>query len=242
MTHELQLQWSVKYVTLEIRQKSSPQESQTPCLDLGDCLEGVEFVLLPHLREQVHHGLHEFLHECCLSYSNEPDKNKVECAHAKKNKTVTLEKTNSGKKTRTCRCWRLVGGCSWSLTDISDFPVCNCSLSICPTVGMVWYFAPLLTLPLIPVSTGFFESSISACEILGGVVTHSWVGLFVAFWFFFCNLYESLVQTSALWFWRSRRFVLIFLRDLLMEVCLSCPNLINISLALLVIVLDFPSP
>lgn len=72
---------------------------------------------------------------------------------------------------------------------------------------------------------------------------HSHLGwAFLLLFGFFWNLYESLVQTSALWFWRSRRFVLIFLRDLLMEVCLSCPNLINNSLAVLVIVLDFPSP
>lgn len=66
---------------------------------------------------------------------------------------------------------------------------------------------------------------------------HSLLGwAFLLLFGFFWNLYESLVETSALWFWWSGRFVL----TLLMEMCLSCPNLINNSLAVLVIVLDSP--
>lgn len=51
MICELQLEWSVNYNTLEIRQKISPQKGVTNVF--GDCLKDVEFVLVSCLRDQV---------------------------------------------------------------------------------------------------------------------------------------------------------------------------------------------
>lgn len=143
---------------------------------------------------------------------------------------VALAKTNSGKKNPTGQSWRLVGGCSWSLTSLSATVPYQ---SACCTSSYITFHSCFYRLFWIE----YF------CLWNARRCCHSLLGwAFLLLLFFFFNLYESLVQTWAFWFWLSRRFVLIFLRDLLMEMCLSCPNLINNSLAVLVIVLDSPRP
>lgn len=70
------------------------------------------------------------------------------------------------------------------------------------------------------------ESSISTCEVLGGVAGNSWVDSFVCFW----THMKAQCKHQLCDFWQSGT---LGLWEICWLRCLSCPSLISISIAVL---------